>query len=452
MFGGDDPGTDDSAADNDQDAGDPNRPTVKGSGDEPGKTAVDASNPVIDVKGKVVDLSKAPMPGGHILIVDASGGEFSATTDAAGRFAVQHVVPPYDLRFDAAPSVTFAERTMYLGLTLSEVSLESWYYSNRPVAQSGTVNVQLQLPTCAVGQCVAMVATYSTRGSGFDSVGWKAGTTAPTAIAVTHTWNTASAADIASEPVDVVVFMQDGASNFAYANPAGAAPLAPGGTLNVGKVEVSPVSRFGPATFTMQTPGVPSDWRRDIDVWLVLRGFPFPFQRVNSESLVTYLPNIPGGTINVQGLAVAPDGPDDSLPVIRDTRALANQLPLSTTNVLLPVAKAPDTVRPTPNGTLSRASEGFEWEPVASSIYRFGFNRRTTGAVQNAVYLTDNKVTFARLARLGASLEDGDNVFELASVSGTSVEPLVEADATKAKAFFDTPQYSSSTFTYTVTP
>lgn len=419
----------DASSDLPTEAGAPLHP-VEGSGSDAGIG--------ITVKGLVVAAAFAaagadkPVAESPVLVVDAVGKKFEATSDAQGVFSVRDVLPPYDLKVCSPPAVEPRLCNAYLGLSRPDVRTTIYAGPRDDVQKTGTVNVTVQFPDCGPSGCFAQMRTDSPLGVG-QSTGYSA-TSQSVTVAVEHRWLTTSAKANASENVTTDILISDRSwTKYWYAR-VGPSPLAPDAAQNV-FVTPAQVSSVGPITITVNDSDVPDAWRRDLQASLNLPSFKtaLPMQRVESSSLVTLLPNIPGGTFKISTSRTLRDA---NGMVTRIVSTTSPKQALSTSSVSLSVTKGLDMVRPAEAGaTFSRSTSArFEWQkPKGAWVSGFTLydeappSRRLAGTF----YMDGNELALDRLTRLGVVLHDGAYSLELDGYVGT-VAAVVEPDPAKS--------------------
>jgi len=383
-----------------------------------------------DVKGTVIDYLDKPIAGCPVLVVDAKGKKIEATTDGYGAFVAKGVSVPYDLEVAPPPSATEGFPRVFLGLTRKDVKIvHDAGPSAAGTARKGSVTASIQLPACASG-CTTQVWTASANGFGRYSRWSQPGGARTESVTVEHDW-TQSATAPAAESVAVDVLVSDASFTTFWHSRLGSWELDPDETLNLGTIAPQPVARFGPVTIQVKDPTVPAQWRKDMQVFFTAPGHnaAFYLQRVQSGSLVTFLPNIPGATFQVSAWRSAEDvtDPDTGDRLLSQrTQVHTEQLPLSTTNVELEITKGPSTLRPQPMGTLSRATAGFAWEPTPGRIGQLDvydvFQKKVVAIVSTAA----SEIPFDRLQAIGITFRDGRHNLTLTTQPGTSIDALVD--------------------------
>lgn len=93
-----------------------------------------------DIRGTIVDGTRAPLPGVQVLV-----GDTLTTTDEAGHFTVHDVSPPYDLAI-ATPSFGSTTGNVYLGMTDPTPTVLSRVRGPEAPALSGSATLSVVLP------------------------------------------------------------------------------------------------------------------------------------------------------------------------------------------------------------------------------------------------------------------------------------------------------------------
>lgn len=386
----------------------------------------------IDMKGTVVDDGLRPIAGCPVLVVDAKGKKVEATTDNDGVFIANGVAAPYDLKVASPSALSDGHAQILLGLTRSDVRL--LHRASDPTTwmdRRGKVLASVAYPACPSG-CYVQVRTASSRGHG-AYLEWTSGPAHTARVAVDHDWKAPVSAP-SDENVSVDVLISD--EDFATFWHSRIEPwtLQPDGALDLGTIVPQPIARFGPVTIRVNAHDVPIDWRKEIQVFLAVPGHTpaFYLQGASSNSLVTFLPSIPGATFEVSARQRAEHLTDPTTGdrlLSQSAHARVASLPLSTIKVTLEVHKGPSVLRPEAMGLLSRASAGFAWEPTPGRIGQLGIDDAAEQRPLAIISTAANEVPLERLEALGIALRDGRYTLSLVTQVAASLDAWAESAA-----------------------
>jgi hypothetical protein len=430
------------------------RTIVPGGGAE--GAALDAGvrpRPTIDVGGRVVDDSEAPIVGRPITLVDRRNERSEVLTDEDGGFWVMGVVPPYDLVVAAAPTGAVRVPLVYLGLTRPAPRLE---VSERQglAAQPATapIRVAVNLPACpaTAAGCWVAITTASASGGGARRASYGAG--ALTAVyAIDHVGATSP-----GELVDVHVLAGDAESaSYAYAR-AQATIAPPGEATDAGTLTPLAVEVTAPIAVAGDGASLPEGARRTLVSQLELPGGALLPLRTDLGPVSTpRLPCLPGATWRVTASAEAMSDPEHP-SLVRSSQAWSGTLPLTATSVSLVLPAAPAPVRPVVDGALSRRGLGLAWDGASPALASVALLDVGRAALLFRAYTSQPAMALARLEALGlAKLEPGDHELEVTTTPGANVDELAEPDAAARRERFDVHVAGASAyqrFRFKITP
>lgn len=375
------------------------------------------------VQGKLVDSLGAPAPKARIRVVDAKGNVQDATANVSGAFSFADVATPYDVRV-LPPQGVVGFPQAYFGLTEKELRVSVPTAGAAPtIWNKGTITVPVNVGACP--SCTVQVYTTSP-GPGIGGFGQTSFTAtngpSTTSVSVEHTWaTTGNPAPSGTVTVDVLV--SDAAfTTFQYKR-SGGGVLQPDGTMSIYGVSPTAIGKFGPVTITVNDAEVPNAWSRGLQVFLELPGtqVSMVLQRVASHALVTNVPNIPGATFAVAASARGETKYDAEYNVVvdRSTRTDTADLPLSTATTALTLHAGPTMVRPLPEGELSLESAGLAWTAKPGRVIDLRLLNASTSTPAGRLVTSEAAISFARLAKLGVTLEPGTHTLEVNTYGGS---------------------------------
>ncbi len=427
---------------------------VEASGDA---GAVPAPRESINIDGTVIDYVGQPVAGARLLVVDARGTKTEALAGASGAFHVTNVSPPYDLKLSSVGGREGLDRA-FLGLMRGNPRVVDYGATVTPPARfKASVSLSVSFPGCPQN-CSLQVWTGSANGGyGRSPLSFVSAATSA-AVTVEHEWSTPPGAPTGSGNVGLDVLVANQAyTSFWYAH-LDTGTLQPNGTLNMGSVTPQPVGTFGPTTIITHDATIPSEWRKDLQVFLFLPGVgaPMYLQRVNASTLVTFLPNIPGATFSVGAWRSLPDvrDPVTGAPLLsRRSNASTDAMPLSAATVPLTIEKGPEPLRPTPSGTLSRGSSGIAWQPAPGRLATISLVDRVENVNIGMITTSGSELRLDRLAGLGMTLREGRHYLSLQTSRAPSLDDTLDPagplpNSTAIKAF----DWTELGFTFDVTP
>ena len=394
--------------------------------------------PTIDVGGRVVDDLEGAIVGRPIAVVDRRGKRQEVLTDEDGGFFAMGVVPPYDVLVEQAPSGAVITPLVFLGLRRADPRLEVFERqgtTTRPAAQP--IRIGVKLPPCRAteGSCWVSVVTASPSGGGGTAGSYVDGTE-NAVYDVDHTWREETTRP--AETIDVHVLVGDAEyTQYAYAHVA-RVPVHPGEPSDLGVAVPVAVDSTEPTAASAHTSGMPEAWQWTLASQLELPGGAAIALRYDwSASTSMRLPVLPGATWRVGAWAQHPPTPDRPY-FHRSSQAWSGTLPLTTTNVALDVPMAPDPIRPSMEGTLSRRGVGLAWDGQTPGLASVVLVDLVRGKQRFRAFTAEREISLRRLEALGlARLEPGEHVFDLSTTPGAIVDELTEPDAHRRKSRVD---------------
>jgi len=403
--------------------------------------------PTIDLAGHVVDDLDKAVVRRSVIVVDRRGKRERVLTDEDGAFHVAGVATPYDLLVAEAASGVVVTPLVFLGVRRNDPRIEVFEGqgpTTRPATQPIRVGVKLPVCRALEGACWVSVVTASASGSGATAGSFSAG--AETAVFdVDHTWREPTTRP--GESIDVHVLVGDAQySEYSYARLIRIA-ARPGEPTDLGMMVPLPVASSDPVTVAGHANGLPQGWQWTLASQLELPGsavFAMRYDWVASSAM--RLPLLPGATWRVGAWAQHPPTPERPY-FHRSSQAWSGTLPLTTTNVSVDVPAAPETARPTSEGSLSRRGLGFAWDGHAPALSSLVVVNLVRGRQQFRAFTADADVPLARLEALGlAPLEAGEHVLDLTTTPGVSVDELTQPDPRQRKGRFDPHVAGSTTY------
>lgn len=399
------------------------------------------------VQGTLVDYFGVPAPDARIRVVDASGNVQDAKANASGAFSFADVAAPYDVRVLPPEGVVGAPQA-YFGLSQAELRVTVRMAAASPLVwNKGIVTVPVNVGACP--SCIVQIYTTSPGGGLGRNSFTAANVSSTTSVAVEHQWAT-SGNPAPSGTITVDVLVSDTAyTTFQYKRSSGGV-LQPGGTMSVYAISPTPIGKFGPVTITVNDAEVPAAWNRDLQVFLKLPGTESSMylQRVASPSLVTNVPNVPGATFSVGAWARGETKYDAEYEVVVDRSAgttTADQ-PLSTATATATLLAGPAMIRPLPEGELSLQGPGLAWTAKPGRVVDVSLSDVSAKKMVARLVTTEAGLSFARLAKLGLTLEAGPHVLKVETYDGTVGGLLTNPPAPGTRA------WTRDDYRFTVTP
>jgi len=403
--------------------------------------------PTIDVGGRVVDDLEGAIVGRPVTVVDQRGKRQEVLTDEDGGFWAMGVAPPYDVLVDQAPSGVVITPLVFLGLRRADPRLEVFERqgtTSRPAAQP--IRIGVKLPPCRAteGSCWVSVVTSSPSGGGGTAGSYVDGTE-HAVYELDHAWREVTTRP--AEKIDVHVLVGDAEyTQYAYAA-LSRVPVHPGEPSDLGVVVPMPVPSTEPVSVAGHTNGLPEGWQWTLSSQLELPGGAAISLRYEwSAASSMRLPGLPGATWRVGAWAQHPPTPDRPY-FHRSSQAWSGTLPLSAANVAIDVPTAPEPIRPSMEGTLSRRSVGLAWDghvPALASVVLVDLVR---GKQRFRAFTSEPEIALRRLEALGLPrLEPGEHVFDLTTTPGAIVDELVEPDEYQRKSRADVHVPGSTTY------
>lgn len=362
-------------------------------------------------------------PGRTITLVDARGQKFTATTAADGKFQLPSVAVPYDVRVHAKEG----PGTAWIGVTRRDVQLRAYRDAPSTTCTSvkTTLNMTVQYPACPSDSCDLDISIHSAdgRASGGLVTGYTAGMTSGV-WSPEASWCSLPGTTAPAVTVDVLVSNRS-YSTFFYRR-LGPYAAQPNGSVQVGSFSVPSVPTIGTLTATTNELGVPSGWRRDVQVFL---GFPGGgvgyLARASATSIASGIPNIPGSTVSVSAYA--------SDPLLTGNQqdqcsATVDNLPVTATSTTQTLVKGP-AVSPLPASTVAKSAFAVAWTPVLGAppaLVQFQVFNVTPPSFEASVWAEKGPVALSRLEALGLSVSAGEKNFELYTIGARTLDDAVK--------------------------
>lgn len=412
------------------------------------------------VRGTVETDTEEGRRSRDVIVVDARGERHEARTNDVGAFAIGDVSLPYDI---AVVPPSRAPATLFLGVSRRDPHLRLFEGDDpalRAEPQLVHATVRLRATPCATDAGWITIVTASRSGSGMAMASCAPGNEDP-AVEVLHVFREAH--PFTGERIDTHVLVEnEGGSSFAYAGML-PVPALPGATTLAGIALPEPTAVSAPIVVGVRdvaaAEGLES-WQWTTAVAIDVPGqaggpaASLPFAVTLGSSMRVALPVLPEASLRASVIAQQLRPAGEEATFFRSSEGWSEPLPLTSGVVEISVARAPELVRPTEKGALSRVGAGFEWASAtvaggedAAPLSTLSVLDASTGAVLFRVLTTEHAIPLDRIGALGAvKLELGHRNLELATVAATTLDDVTSPDAAVRRRSSDRSRRGSTTF------
>lgn len=377
----------------------PGQDAATDAGTPPPVSPTDANAPRIIVGGAVNHL-RGPVVGRAVFVRGANEARpREVKTDAAGRFSMKDVLPPYDLAVKGPVGVYGMDR-VFFGLTTDSVDLLSDpdAADRQEIAWESSTSVDVRVPTaCAAEACSGWLSGKDGRLSFRASFNFAAG--AASTFSTTLSWRGPATV---SDDFTAVVRTASGRWFYSGTRSATLTQGVPTSLVIEPRIEAS----NGAVTFKVDRSKIPSSWPDPtIGGWIHLPGnVIFPAESVTTTQLPINMPNIPGALVRAAVYADAPDGNG------RGARGFTGKVSPGTTVPTIVLYPPPEFTSPASVGATIPATGTLRWNDAsAAATYIVYLSLFAPGQPPTGVQLVtmEREVPLTRLTLMRGALDDG---------------------------------------------